>query len=236
MTTKEIVTIPFGKYKGQPVEQLQMDQNYREWLLQQPWLAERYANIKTIIINNFKEADETPEHNLFQAECLDRNFLFNLANTVKKYKYEQFLIDKQKIENGDTNTSINGNCTLQIEHEGWDLCAHLSCCVNDNWHKDPTWDIFMALELKPTLANEYPAVLRQIKSRSLRKAYKIGREIRYEPVSYQSNGKILLIKEYNGITVPYETVKKIFKNENILLLKISEIECLHAPDWLKENQ
>ena len=49
--TPEILT--FGKYKGQPVDVLQSDPDYCEWLINQKWLPERFPHICTLIINNF---------------------------------------------------------------------------------------------------------------------------------------------------------------------------------------
>jgi hypothetical protein len=66
--------IPFGKYKGQPVEVLSQDKQYLDWLMQQDWFTTRYASIKTLIINNFREPSETPEHNKIQAMFTDDDF------------------------------------------------------------------------------------------------------------------------------------------------------------------
>ena len=67
--------VPFGKYKGQPVEVMQMDTGYCEWLSTQDWFRERYANVyQQVIINNFTEASETPEHNKLQMLFLDKDF------------------------------------------------------------------------------------------------------------------------------------------------------------------
>ncbi len=43
--------VPFGKYKGQPVEVLLQDHNYREWLAEQPWLREKHITLYQTIIN-----------------------------------------------------------------------------------------------------------------------------------------------------------------------------------------
>ena len=52
--------IPFGKYKGQPVDVLAADRDYAEWLQQQDWFRERYqVSLYTIIINNFGEPDDS---------------------------------------------------------------------------------------------------------------------------------------------------------------------------------
>ena len=53
--------VPFGKYKGRPIEAMAQDQKYVEWLTAQPWFRERFANIYTLIVNNFQEPTETPQ-------------------------------------------------------------------------------------------------------------------------------------------------------------------------------
>jgi hypothetical protein len=47
--TGEIV--PFGKYKGQPVETLAADPDYCEWLIAQPWFTAKYRNVYNIVVN-----------------------------------------------------------------------------------------------------------------------------------------------------------------------------------------
>lgn len=66
--------VPFGKYKGQPLEVLAHDQDYCDWLMAQPWFVERYTQIHTLIVNQFGEPTETPEHNALQIRCLEERF------------------------------------------------------------------------------------------------------------------------------------------------------------------
>lgn len=67
--------IPFGKYKGQPVEVLMQDRSYLEWLSGQDWFRQRYAALyQTVVVNNFTEPSETPEHNALQVLFLDEAF------------------------------------------------------------------------------------------------------------------------------------------------------------------
>lgn len=66
--------VPFGKYKGQPVEVLAQDDSYLKWLSAQDWFRQRYANIYTQIINNFTEPTETPDHNALQVLFLEDDF------------------------------------------------------------------------------------------------------------------------------------------------------------------
>ena len=75
--------VPFGKYKGQPVEVMQMDTGYCEWLSTQDWFRERYANVyQQVIINNFTEASETPEHNKLQMLFLDKEFCKKIESAL----------------------------------------------------------------------------------------------------------------------------------------------------------
>ena len=41
---KRAATMPFGKYPGAPLDVLQNDRPYAEWLLRQPWFGERYPS------------------------------------------------------------------------------------------------------------------------------------------------------------------------------------------------
>jgi len=63
--------VPFGKYKGQPVEVLAADEEYCTWLAKQDWFRNRYTAIHTLIVNNFAAPEETPDHNALQARFLD---------------------------------------------------------------------------------------------------------------------------------------------------------------------
>jgi hypothetical protein len=75
--------VPFGKYKGQPVEVLAQDRPYLEWLSAQDWFRERYASIYTLIVNNFTEAAETPDHNALQVLFLDDAFCTRFLTVLK---------------------------------------------------------------------------------------------------------------------------------------------------------
>jgi hypothetical protein len=70
--------VPFGKYKGKPVEDLAADVNYLGWLRSQTWFSDRYPQIdKAIIVvqHGAQEPSETPEHNKLQACFLDPDFI-----------------------------------------------------------------------------------------------------------------------------------------------------------------
>jgi hypothetical protein len=78
--TGEIV--PFGKYKGQPVEVLAQDRPYLDWLSAQPWFRERFGGLHAIIINNFAEPTETPDHNALQVLFLEDGYCGRLYSAL----------------------------------------------------------------------------------------------------------------------------------------------------------
>ena len=82
--SNELDTIlPFGKYKGKPIEVLATDPQYKEWLQAQPWFEKNYPAIyKTVVINQFAEPSETPEHNKLQAKFLDDDLLISIAKRI----------------------------------------------------------------------------------------------------------------------------------------------------------
>jgi hypothetical protein len=72
MSKLEIV--PFGKYRGQPVEALAGDRDYCEWLSQQDWFRTRYPSIHPFHHQHFGRPEETPEHNALQALFIEEDF------------------------------------------------------------------------------------------------------------------------------------------------------------------
>lgn len=74
--------VPFGKYKGQPVEILRADDDYCQWLMGQDWFRIKFGNIYQTIINYGGEPQESPEHNELQASFLDDARCFRLARLL----------------------------------------------------------------------------------------------------------------------------------------------------------
>ena len=74
--------VPFGKYKGEPMAALIADQDYRDWLMTQPWFRERFINVYQTIVNYGGQPQETPEHNEMQASFLDDERCFRLAKLL----------------------------------------------------------------------------------------------------------------------------------------------------------
>jgi hypothetical protein len=70
--------VPFGKYRGRPVEQLLADQDYLHWINGQPaiidMLQKRYPVIFNLITIGAPISQDTPEHNQIQAKFLNKEF------------------------------------------------------------------------------------------------------------------------------------------------------------------
>jgi hypothetical protein len=82
--------VPFGKYKGQPVEVLASDPQYVEWLLSQSSIKLKYPDIINVIINNFQVPSETPEHNALQVKFLNENYRIKFAAYVSNISKQHF--------------------------------------------------------------------------------------------------------------------------------------------------
>lgn len=91
-TQKQGGLIPFGKYKGQPIEVLQHDQQYIDWLMGQDWFRTKYQMVYNVIVNNFGEPAETPEHNQMQVKFLQLDWRLKLC----------LLLDKELFAYSDT--------------------------------------------------------------------------------------------------------------------------------------
>src|SRR5215831_20693430 len=92
--------VPFGKCKNQPVEVLEHDPDYCNWLMEQAWFVERYPAIHTVIINNFGEPSETPEHNALQIRLLDAHFRAGCTELARQF-FEPAPEDRHSVGDGE---------------------------------------------------------------------------------------------------------------------------------------
>jgi hypothetical protein len=69
------IVLPFGKHKGSTVaELLAKDPAYAEWVANQGWVAERFAELHAAILSRGAATDDSPEHNAIQVRFLDETF------------------------------------------------------------------------------------------------------------------------------------------------------------------
>ena len=185
--------VPFGKYKGQPMEVMQMDTRYCEWLATQDWFREQYGNVyNQVIINNSTEPSETPEHNRLQVKFLDQTFV---ENFVSKKLSPAISAKYFRIEN------------IHFEHYGWDVCIEYEYSKNSDDEADRYGSV--CFEIKPSLGDDFPAVLRQMKNNSNR---------------YRSTFSVCIIDEFSASGATYEQVQQMFRASKFSLLKFSDFE------------
>lgn len=75
MTDQDIQLMPFGKYKGQPLEIVMSDKNYVEWLTNQEFIKEeKNINIYNFLVNGNNDLAFSKEHNEIVAMFYDKSF------------------------------------------------------------------------------------------------------------------------------------------------------------------
>lgn len=192
--------IPFGKYKGQPIEAIQYDKQYLDWLVNQSWFKERYQTLNAIIINNFNEPTDSPEHNKLQALFLNNSLIIKLTQYIIKNKLTaKFNFStKYKVEEVPPPADTIKCFDAKFEQNGIDVVFGYDHHTFEPEYR--TYTVFV--ELKPTLGDDYPAVLRQVAN---------------------NEANFIIIENYNGVGATYNQVKEIFKRSGKYLIKLSEI-------------
>lgn len=223
MSNKEI--IPFGKYKGQPVEVLAQDKQYLDWLMNQDWFNTRYATIKTLIINNFREPSETPEHNKIQAMFTDEAFCDSFLNhlnhlglfvipteyrvRVPKAEAHTRMIHSDRYDDDKINydhfkigadNKLKAKTSCRFEQQGVDVFIAREYGSSKGHYVD---SIGFKIEIKPALSDDYPSVLRQMMA---------------------NESTILFTGSYSGQGATLDQVRKIFKASNRTIILLTDIQ------------
>lgn len=229
--------IPFGKFKGQPVTQLEHDPQYAQWILSTPSIKDKFPRFYSIVVNNFGEPADSPEHNAFQAMFLDEWFSASVAmkisgkcdlNAVNEAKKKSYQNEARLINNENkshywpphggprpdtTLEFLHLSCDMEFEVNGWDVILKPvdTVLVDGNPKRLGHINTPKFIELKPSIGEDFPAILRQVKQRlaGLRKldAFQV----------------CVIIREFTAESVSLENVKKMFALSRIQLLMLSEI-------------
>lgn len=127
----ELRTWPFGKYQGQPIDRVMTDQRYIEWVLNQPWFAEDYSNIRALILNFGNEAQESPEHNAFQIRFLEEDVRLAVARRLGFQELDGDACNKKKAiakrVAKELGCAVNERQSplavspVRFEEQGWDV-------------------------------------------------------------------------------------------------------------------
>jgi hypothetical protein len=234
--------VPFGKYKGQPLEILLSDTSYITYQKQQPgfmkWLEENHVTIYNIFTTGAQQVQDTPEHNKLQARFLDKKFQlafaelasgFTIAHhckeTLKCFDASRHYSDKVNIEH--KNNRINhyqsimkdqliAHTDVSFEH-GYDVDLEID--ESDGYIQYSFFKTFR-IEIKPFVGDNYPAVLRQMKINQ--PEYSIEKCSDGEYKSTFRGIDALLIGKFESESIDIDQLRGIFGRYKVVLL--SEIE------------
>ena len=235
--------VPFGKYKGMPAEVLLADQKYLQWALDNNVVQKYERFYQTVIVNQSGEAADTPEHNALQARFLDDDFVGRVAKLASTKRHKRWINAAAQEVKDVERTIAKGFVKHSWDHfrnqeeaderlkEKMDRLEDaqnkyqetmasppLSFATDDVEFEVRGFDVVipwerLSIELKPTMGEDYPSVLRQVTKASPRRM-DTGEKI------------FVVIGEYRGKAVPLEQVKQIFAKSDVTLLTVAEVEAV----------
>ena len=205
--------VPFGKYKGQPVEVLAADTEYCEWLTAQSWFKTRYLNVYNTVINYGAEPQDSPEHNQMQARFLDDGWCPALANLLKPGRPDgpEEILNRGFEAGWDVTFDVYGPPGYTEYEPGASTrfrrqpCPHGAECTECVQQRH----LAARVECKPDLGDDYPAVLRQVH--------------RYMSSEYFTGTACVLVRRHAFESVTWEQVQKIFAASRVSLIAESEM-------------
>ena len=201
--------VPFGKYKGQPIEVLAQDPQYVEWMVGQGWFKDKYPQFYTVIINNFQEPSDTPEHNALQAMFLDDELCLKLSSrsypTTAREKLMLNRIHSKQFEVDGIDIIITYYSWAYGEYSGVRNGRYQTW---NEWHPD---HYQVAVEVKPSIGDDFPAILRQ----ASRMFGVRGRDI---------DSVCVVFRDFVATSVRLEQVRAMFNASSVLLFSLDEIQ------------
>jgi hypothetical protein len=216
--------ITFGKYKNQPLEVLMQDNQYKEWLMAQDWFRNRHSNIYNLIVNNYGEPCETPEHNKLVSLFLDDDFCISFFNKIffNVEIFEKRLIREVNSSNWETQkryyTQEDADQYIDlvqkkqyeiefvVTHKTFEtkLGNDVGFGITVNFKSDFSFkrdyqdrECFFSIECKPNVSEDYPAIIRQCRAQ-------------------KSN--VLFIEFFDTKSITIDQFRKMFPDIAIVLL------------------
>ncbi len=217
--------IPFGKYKGRLVEELLADDpSYLQWLSTQDWFRAKYVTLHQVIINRGAEPEETPEHNALQVLFLEDDFCIRLVRwlyditpeRLEKWRQHGVADCRQfKSYHGTEERlaalSAPGDFVVRISERQFEARAiDVFLRAVAEYNGAGVWERRVAVEIKPTVGDDYPAVLRQM--------HRMPRFADY------AVDKLLLLGRYTGEGATPEQFAATFRTAGITVLLREEMD------------
>ena len=92
--------MPFGKYKGKPIEVLLQDEQYANWLKNQPWFREKFSNHYNLIVYNAStEPVDTPKHNEMQVKHKSSDDRLKVAYSANAMEHGVYVVVNDSMPN-----------------------------------------------------------------------------------------------------------------------------------------
>lgn len=246
--------VPFGKYRGQPAEVLLQDPKYAEWLQGQDWFRQRYQSLN-IFISNFGQPADTPEHNAIQVRFLDPGFRLKLAIVVTggdivahadssrlSAMVNRMLSDPRAADKKHKEYPPNGHPLLSLgspsfESGGVDasFCVTYGAdvCAWSEHGEVLTYSVEVikpiSVEIKPSLGDDFPGVLRQMRSLFEQRG---GKANEHALLSYHGVGeRVLLYSSYHGTGATEEQVISVFASAGYKMVRLDTVESVFIPPF-----
>lgn len=195
--------IPFGKHKGRMlVEVMAEDPQYVDWMMQQAWFAEKFKPLYELAKAGLGSgAENTPEHNAMQARFLDPAYCAALV-------------------------MAGGNAPSWISGALFEDIADVRFLVKGERGLREAW-----IELKPSLGDDYPAVIRQVKAQQQR-ANKSS-VARHGPRAW-----IVLAGQFSAQGVTLDQARAMFSQSGIWLVLADEVNAQleDARRWVEKTR
>ena len=199
---------PFGKYKGSPLSVVLNDANYCEWLLSQAWVSEKHPELLDFLCNGESAGNETPRHNALQSMFLNASFQLAFLQQALEAspRYQPYIEHLRGVTPAQVEFECDGfDVLVRGERVRWEDCGDL-------YRETP---LFL-VEVKPSLSDDYPAVLRQIKT-----AMKV-RESRWR--GYDRGTPVLLLGSFSSKAVTTDQLREIFAKSSVAVIFSSDLE------------
>lgn len=253
--------VSFGKYKGKVYSELLRDQNYIEWCIQNGALKKNEPNLYNIIINQtVSQVDDncTPEHNRLQNQFMELDIINRLLKSTHKEKISR-LNDMLEAVNLQFYKFI---CHWEFEsYFNWDVTLRFTRCIfrdpsGKEYQRDEVQGLLEGdtkwnfnelnlelyrdvhiIELKPSVGDDYPNILRKMIKQSetmyIDPPYRSDSDVRKYTPKIQAkrlydHHMFLIIEKFTSETTDFEKLKQIYKQSGIDVYIFDHLKSLSA--------
>jgi hypothetical protein len=216
------VIVPFGKYKGSDITELLKDRSYVEWARLQAWLPQRYPVIYNVIVGGSPakgkgKKQDSPEHNAMQTRFLNTDLCERLGRRYVsgEARLRGYIRGDDAIGGLTYRLSVD---RLKFEHRLWDVVFDIRAALEDatGSHVGAVSMAHLYVELKPSISDDFFAVLRQVTNRRDQQNARDG---------HGDLDRILVVTDAVAPSnVSVDEVKAAFRTQKVDLVLSSDLE------------